>query len=111
MLLMCYVRSAFRDFQSYLRVLVGLDEDDVQLILKQLDLNFNTYEMLMKVFEKSFSNTFLVFTPYWNYKPTNAVHTDSPLVYTCDKISYLCTIDRNLLKCDVTDGSVVNRIR
>ena len=33
-LLMAYAGSPFRDFESYLRIVVGLDEDDNQLILK-----------------------------------------------------------------------------
>ena len=32
---MGYARSPFRDFENYLRIVVGLDEDDNQLILKQ----------------------------------------------------------------------------
>ena len=31
-LLMGYARSPFRDFESYFRIVVGLDEDDIQLI-------------------------------------------------------------------------------
>ena len=34
-LLKGYARSPVRDFESYLRIIVGLDEDDIQLILKQ----------------------------------------------------------------------------
>ena len=30
MLLMGYARSPFRDFENYLRIVVGLDEDDIQ---------------------------------------------------------------------------------
>ena len=33
--LMGYARSPIRDFESYFRIVVGLDEDDIQLILKQ----------------------------------------------------------------------------
>ena len=33
--LMGYARSPFRYFESYLRIVVGLKEDDNQLILKQ----------------------------------------------------------------------------
>ena len=32
--------------------------------------------------EKSFFGTILGFRPYWDYKPTNAIHADSPGVYT-----------------------------
>ena len=35
MFLMGYARSAFRDFATYLRIVVGLNGEDIQLILKQ----------------------------------------------------------------------------
>ena len=38
--------------------------------------------------EKSFSYTWLGFTPYVDYKPSNAIHADSPGVYTSDKILF-----------------------
>ena len=38
-------RSPFRDFESYLRIIVGLDEDDIQLYLKQYSENFVTYQL------------------------------------------------------------------
>ena len=44
-LLMGYARSLFRDFESYLRIIVGLDEDDIRLILKQYNANFVTCEL------------------------------------------------------------------
>ena len=44
-LLMGYARSAFRDFESYLRIVVGLEEDNIQLILKQYNEKFITYEL------------------------------------------------------------------
>ena len=44
-LLKGYARSAFRAFESYRRNVVGLDEDDIQLILKQYNANFVTYEL------------------------------------------------------------------
>ena len=51
------------------------------------------------------------FTPYWDYKPNNAIHADSPGVYTSGKILNLNTIDKIHLKWDVIDDSVVNGIR
>ena len=42
---MCYARSPFREFESYPRNVVGLDEDDIQLILKQYNWNFVTCEI------------------------------------------------------------------
>ena len=43
--LLGYVRSPFRDFESYLRIVVGLDEEDIRLILKQYNSHFITYEL------------------------------------------------------------------
>ena len=42
---MGYARSPFRDFENYLRIVVVSDEDDIQLILKQYNSNFVTYEL------------------------------------------------------------------
>ena len=44
-LLMGYARSPFRDFESYLRIVIGLEEDNIQLILKQHNEKFTTYEL------------------------------------------------------------------
>ena len=44
-LLMAYARSPFPDFESFLRMTGDLDEDDIQLILKQYDEKFVTYEI------------------------------------------------------------------
>ena len=51
------------------------------------------------------------FTPFWAYKPTNAIHADNPGVYTSEKYLNLNTIGKIHIKCDVIDGSVVNGIR
>ena len=40
-----YVRSPFRDNTSYFRIVVGLDDYDIQLILSQNNSNFITYEI------------------------------------------------------------------
>ena len=45
MLLLGYARSPFRDFESYLRIVIGLDESDIWLVLKQYKSNFVTYEI------------------------------------------------------------------
>ena len=42
---MGYSRSPFRDFQSFLSIAVGLDERDFQLILKQYNSYFITYDL------------------------------------------------------------------
>ena len=48
--LMGYAGSPFRDFESYLRVVVGLDEVDIQLILKQYNSNFVSYELIPGIY-------------------------------------------------------------
>ena len=157
---MGYGRSPFRDFESYLRIVIGLDEDCIQLILKKYNAIFVTYELdpanytiediqktlyplgdhdhegtsqaeyddfnkkIKPIFTRfggafgtlrfdkhSFLNIFLGFTPYWDYKSTNAIHADSKGVYTNDKILSLSLIDKIPLKCDIIDGSVVNGVR
>ena len=40
-----YAQSLFKDFESYLRFVVGLDETDIQLVLKQYKSNFVTHEI------------------------------------------------------------------
>ena len=45
MLIWGYARSSFRVFECYLGIVVGLDEDDIQLILKQNTSSFVTYEL------------------------------------------------------------------
>ena len=42
-IIMGHARSLFRDFESYLRILNGLDEEDIRLISKQYNSNFVTY--------------------------------------------------------------------
>ena len=45
LLLRNYVHSPFRDFESYLRTLTGLNGDDFQVILKQYKSKFITYQI------------------------------------------------------------------
>ena len=49
--------------------------------------------------------------PYWDYKPTNAIHADSPGVYTSAKKLNLNTKNKIHLQTDVIDGSIVNGSR
>ena len=42
---MNYTQSSFRDFESYLRILTSLNEDDIQLLLKQYISKFIIYEI------------------------------------------------------------------
>ena len=149
-LLTGYANSSFRDFESYLRIFVGLEEDDIQLILKQYNEKFVTYELdpgnyniediqkavyflgdhegtlqigyddlnkkakldltrfgdtfgTLRFDEKSFFQTLLGFTPYWDYKPG---------AYSSDKVILnLNTIKKIHLKCDCIDGSIQDGVR
>ena len=44
-LLLGYSASPFRDFESYLRLVIGLDEEDIQLFLREYNSHFITYEL------------------------------------------------------------------
>ena len=67
--------------------------------------------LLVTFNEKSFFSTLSGFTPYWDFKPTNAIHADSPGAYNSDKFLILGTIDKIHSKCNVMDGSLLNGIR
>ena len=158
-LLTGYARSLFRDFESYLRIAIGLEEDNIRLILNQYNEKFITYELdpgnyniedihqvvysldghkgniqieydeinkkvkllltssansfgTLRFDKKSFFHTLLGFDPYWDYKPTIAIHADFPGVYTNDKdILNLNTINKIHLKCDAIDGSIQDGVR
>ena len=53
----------------------------------------------------------LGFTPYWDYKPTTAIHADSQGLYTSEKILNLCTVDKIQLKCDSVHGGILDGVR
>ena len=66
-ILIDYVHSPFRDFESYLRVLTGLNEDNFQLILTQYNSKIVTYKIstgayaykdLFEVLSGGFENEF-----------------------------------------------------
>ena len=50
MISMAYAHSQLRDFEKYLRIVVGVDDDDIQLILKQCMSIFTTYETLFGIY-------------------------------------------------------------
>ena len=155
---MGYASSPFRDFESYLRIIVGLEEDDLRLILKQYNAIFVIYELDPGIYtieglqeavyllgdhertlqieyddlnkktklvlirfgstfgtlsfdKKSFFHFLSGFTPYWDFKPTKAIHADSPSVYTSDKILNLNIINETHLTCDCFESSIVNGVR
>ena len=77
-------------------------------MLHCIGLTFGT----LRFGEKSFFRTLLGFDPYWDYKPTNAIHADSPGVYSNDKVFLnLNTINEIHLKCDCIDVSIQDGVR
>ena len=65
----------------------------------------------MRFDEKFYFSNLLGSTPYWDYKPTNAIRADSPVVYTSDNFIILGTKEKIHLKCDVIYGSFVHEIQ
>ena len=58
-----YSASSFRDFESYLRLVVGLDEEDIQLILKENNTHFITYELTPGIYTiQDFSDAIQAFS-------------------------------------------------
>ena len=63
LLLLGYSRSPVRDFESYLRIVVGSDEEDIKLILKQYNSNFVTYELTPRIYSiQDFSDAIHTFS-------------------------------------------------
>ena len=88
-----------------------IEYDDLNKKTKLILTRFGSTFGTLRFDEKSVFITFLGFTPLWDYKPTNAIHADSPGVLTSDKILNLSPIEKTPLKCDVIDGSLVNGVR
>ena len=61
-LLYGYTRSRFRDFEICLRIVIGLDEKDIQLILKEYNSHFITYELTPGIYSiQDISDTIYTF--------------------------------------------------
>ena len=89
-----------------------IEYDDLDKKVKLILIQFGETPGTLRFGEKSFFHTLLGFTPYWDYKPTNAIHADAPGVYTTDKIILkLNTINEIHLKYDCIDGSVQDGVR
>ena len=69
------------DHEGTLRI----EYDDISMKTKLILTRFvETFETL-RLNEKSFFNTLIGFTPYWDYKPTNANHADASGKSTSEK--------------------------
>ena len=66
-LLLGYARPPMRDFEGFFRIVVGLDEYDIQLILKQYSSNYVTWirsRHSHKIFKKLFILLVIMKEPY-----------------------------------------------
>ena len=77
---MGYTRSSIRDFESYPRVLVRLDGDDFQFILKQKNSNFVTYDFLRGVY--SFEDISKAVNTMGDHKGTLQIEKDDVIMKT-----------------------------
>ena len=66
---MGYARSTFPNSESYVRTVVGLDEDDIQIILEQLFSSFVKDEIpsgfrSTKIFQRLLPRWVIIMGPY-----------------------------------------------
>ena len=85
--------------------------DDISLKTKLILTRFSGNFEMLSFDQTSFLNFLLGFIPFWDYKPTNAIHAESSGEHKSDKFFNSSTIDKILSNCDDIDGSVVNGIR
>ena len=98
----------YKDLSKALLIILqpGYDEFKNSVVIQFDDITMKTNLVLrsgniaIKVDEKSFFSTILVFKPYWDYKHCNK--------YISQEIVNLNTTNKIHLKCDVIHGSVVN---
>ena len=58
--------------------------------------------------EKSFFAKLLVFTQFWVFETTKSIHCDNPGIHASGKHRKISSKDKMHLKCDISDGSLVN---
>ena len=86
-LLLGYSRSLFRDFESYLRIVVGLPEEDIQLILKEYNSHFITYELTPGIYSiQDISDTIHTFS---GHMETIQIEYDDISMKTKIKLKYI----------------------
>ena len=88
-----------------------IENDDIRMKTQHILSHFGSTFGTLGFHEKSFFKTLLSFTPYWSFKPTNAIHADRPGVYIIEKILNLGTKDKAHIKSSLNDGSLVNGLK
>ena len=107
---MNYTQSSSRDFESYLRNLTGLNEDDFQLILKQYNSKFITYESfpgnytfkdISEVLPRAFENEFEI---RGEIQPNTEYDKSDSIIIECDnntmKTKLIVRYETNALRFD-----------
>ena len=87
------------------------DYDDISTKTQIVSTRFCATFGVLRLDKKSFFSSLLGFTPFWDYKQTNAVHADSPRVYTGEKKVNLRATDEIHSKSECIDGSAVTGAR
>ena len=72
-----------------------IEYDDISMKIEPFLTHYGLLIGTSSFDDKSFFTTLLNFTPYWNYMPTNAIHADSPDVYSNGKTLNLIPFDKN----------------
>ena len=88
-----------------------IEYDDISMKTKLILKRFGGTVGTFNFDEKSFFSILLSFTPFWDYKPTNAIHADSPGKYTTDKTLNKNTMNKIHLKCKVVDVSMGDEVQ
>ena len=70
---------------------LDIEYDDKSVKTKPILTQFGGFFGELRLDEKSFFSTSLGFTQFWVYRPTSAIHADSPGVYAFDKSLDLST--------------------
>ena len=113
-----YTQSSFRDFESYIRFLTGLNEDDFQLILKQFISKFITNEFspslytfkdISEVLSRGFEKEFEI---RGEIQPNTKYDKSDSIIIECDnntmKTKLIIVYEINALRFD--DKSFFNTI-
>ena len=69
-----------------------IEYDDISMKTKLILTRFGGTSGTLLMNEQTCPNTSLGFTPYWDYKPTNAFHAGSPGGYTSEKVINWSTV-------------------
>ena len=88
-----------------------IEHDDLKKETKLILTRFGSTFGTLRFDKKSFFNTLLGFTPDWDFKQTNAFHSDGHGVCTIGKFLNLSIIKKFPLKCDIIDGSIEDGVR